>query len=171
MSLTTWGQLHGMESSVALSPLESKLAWLSNPTEDLSARGSNWQGLGSLQFILEAPFAIPVAIFVAFWPSLLCWRLQPQAFLLTRCKLPSTFLWAYCEGESKVTFSGSVSGTAPPVRPRLNPAWGVCQQRTSRHLTGGPWNNVNYIFLEWKENNCVVMVLMFFEKLIECFKS
>lgn len=57
-----------MEGSVAVSPLESELPWLSSPTEGSSAKGSNWQVLGSLQFILEAPFAIPVAIFRALWP-------------------------------------------------------------------------------------------------------
>lgn len=57
-----WRQLHRMGAPETLSPLASQASL------DLTAKDSSWCTCGSLQFILEASFAILVSVYLFFWP-------------------------------------------------------------------------------------------------------
>lgn len=94
-------------------------------------------------------------------PSLLCWRFQPWALLLIRWVrriTPSRFPSAYWEGESEVSFPGSVSIAAMPAGPGLALPE-VCSSRERgaiEHWALGQ-HELYFLGIKQKENSFVLM--------------
>lgn len=138
-------------------PLESQAPLAMESSEASLAKDTNWRGWGSLQFIPEAPFAIPMDIFISFWPFPTVLKTPASGSPLywgTTWHIPLSLVWGWLKGQfPRMSFYSA----SPAQQAQAEPGLRCVPAEITEASDHRPWNNVNYIYLEWKEDICALM--------------